>query len=129
MDKKELAVEYKHHGCNCAQAVLMVFKDELQMSEDELMKLGASFGVGMGTMNATCGALVGAQIISGLLNYKGRPILAKANTIFQEFEEMSGASICKDLKGIETGKVLCACDDCVRNAVEIISKEFEDDFI
>jgi hypothetical protein len=30
---------------------------------------------------------------------------------------LSGAVICKELKGIETGKVLCACEDCVKNAV------------
>ena len=28
-----------------------------------------------------------------------------------------GATICKDLKGVETGKVLCPCAQCVRNAV------------
>jgi hypothetical protein len=28
-----------------------------------------------------------------------------------------GATLCKDLKGRDTGKVLCACENCVRNAV------------
>ena len=28
-----------------------------------------------------------------------------------------GATICRDLKGIDTGKVLCSCENCVRNAV------------
>ena len=33
------------------------------------------------------------------------------------FAEKCGATICKDLKGIETGRVLCSCPECVRNAV------------
>lgn len=32
-------------------------------------------------------------------------------------EATCGATICKDLKGIETGTVLCPCTECVRNAV------------
>jgi len=28
-----------------------------------------------------------------------------------------GATICKDLKGIENGAPLCPCPECVRNAV------------
>ena len=29
-----------------------------------------------------------------------------------------GAVICRELKGLGAGTVLCSCDDCVRNAVE-----------
>lgn len=29
------------------------------------------------------------------------------------------AVLCKDLKGRDTGTVICECDDCVRNAVRI----------
>ena len=31
---------------------------------------------------------------------------------------------CRDLKGIGTGKVLCPCDDCVRNAVRAYEAMF-----
>lgn len=37
--------------------------------------------------------------------------------LVQNFERKCGATICKDLKGIGTGKVLCPCPECVRNAV------------
>ena len=33
------------------------------------------------------------------------------------FQEKCGATICKDLKGVETGAPLCPCPECVRNAV------------
>lgn len=46
---------------------------------------------------------------------KGTPRTARS--ILTSFQEKSGATICKDLKGVETGKVLCPCAQCVRNAV------------
>ena len=120
MDRKEYAVQLKHAGYNCAQAVLCAFTEETGMPEEELMKLGAAFGVGMGCMEATCGALIGAQLLMGLKEYQGRPVLRTARDLHRAFTEKCGASLCKDLKGRDTGIVLCECDDCVRAAVELI---------
>ncbi len=66
MDRAEMAVEYKHNRNNCAQAVLLAFADEVDLTEDQLKKIGAGFGIGMGNMEATCGALIGAGMIAGL---------------------------------------------------------------
>ena len=83
---------------------------------DTLMKLGAGYGAGMGCMQATCGALIGAVMAAGsVTDGKGTPRTARS--ILTSFQEKSGATICKDLKGVETGKVLCPCAQCVRNAV------------
>ncbi len=120
MNKKEHAVELKHSGYNCAQAVLCAFQDETGLSEEDLKKIGAAYGVGMGCMEATCGALCAAQILMGLKKYDGKPVLRDAAQILKRFHEMCGATICKDLKGRDTGVVLCECDDCVRNAVMIV---------
>ena len=119
MDRKEYAVQLKHSGCNCCQAVLCAFADEVGVMEDELKKIGAAFGVGMGCMEATCGALIGTQILMGMKKYRGRPMLRDAAGVLHQFETMCHATICKNLKGRDTGVVLCECDDCVRNAVEI----------
>ncbi len=54
MDRIEKAVEYKHNGYNCCQAVLEAFSDELELSEDQIRTLGSGFGIGMGCMEATC---------------------------------------------------------------------------
>ena len=70
----------------------------------------------MGCMEATCGALVGAGIIAGLRT-NGSGTMRASKQILAKFKEKSGATICKDLKGVGTGRVLCECDDCVRNAV------------
>ena len=101
---------------NCCQAVLVAFASELGRSEDELLRLGSGFGSGMGTMEGTCGALVGAIMVSSLLSEKGEAMTA-SRAIMPRFKELCGATICRDLKGIDTGKVLCSCENCVRNAV------------
>lgn len=67
-------------------------------------------------MQATCGALIGANIIAGLRS-EGKGTVKIARELLEKFKEKSGATICGELKGVNTGKVLCECDDCVRNAV------------
>ena len=101
---------------NCCQAVLVAFASELGRNEEELLRLGSGFGSGMGTMEGTCGALVGAIMVSSLLSEKGAA-MAASRAIMPRFKELCGATICRDLKGIDTGKVLCSCENCVRNAV------------
>ena len=107
---------------NCCQAVLVAFDDKLGKSEDELLRLGSGFGSGMGTMEGSCGALVGAIMVSSLLSPDGE---ARNNSraIMSRFKELCGATICRDLKGIGSGKVLCSCEDCVRNAVRAASNK------
>ena len=122
MDRKEKAVEFKHNGHNCCQAVLCAFADQMSLAEAELDKLGAAFGAGMGCMEATCGALCAAEIVLGLKKYEGGPIIKDAAGLHKAFAEKCGASICKDLKGRDTGVVICECDDCVRNAVAVLEE-------
>ena len=115
-ERMEYAAKRKKE-MNCCQAVLVAFANRLGKSEDELLRLGSGFGSGMATMEGTCGALVGAIMVSSLLSPEGE---ARNNSraIMSRFKELcGGATICRDLKGIETGKMLCSCEDCVRNAV------------
>ena len=123
-DKQKLAVELKNRTgdahYNCCQAVACMFSEETGVSEDVLKRIGAGFGLGMGGMEGTCGALCGAEMILGLTKYKGSPIRNDAKELHRKFTEICGGSICRELKGVGTGKVLCSCDDCVRNAVEMI---------
>ena len=121
MDKKGIAVQYKHSGYNCAQAVIAAFADELGIDLETARSLGAGFGAGMGTMGATCGALCGAQIVLGMKN-KGTPVMRQARQLYSEFLDRCGATICIELKGVTTGKMLCSCDDCVANAVAILGE-------
>ena len=114
-ERAELAAEYKK-SMNCCQAVVKAFADTVSLDEQTLHQIGSGFGSGMGTTEATCGALVGAGIIAGLRTKEGTAV-RYTREIHNRFKTMCGATICKELKGIETGKVLCKCEDCVRNAV------------
>ena len=122
MDRVKHAVELKHNGHNCCQAVLAAFAEELELPADTLKSLGVAFGSGMGGMDGTCGALCGAEMVLGLLHYEGKPMHARAKALHEAFREKSGATICRELKGADTGTVLCSCDDCVRHAVRLVEK-------
>ncbi len=121
-ERADLAANLKATGqCNCTQSVLKVFEDELNVSPEEVSKLAAGFAAGMGCMESTCGALIGSVIVAGALtDGKGTPRYSKE--LVAKFKEKCGATICKDLKGISTGQVLCECPECVRNAVLAIGE-------
>lgn len=101
---------------NCTQSVLKAFEDQLPLDSDTLMKLSAGYAAGMGCMESTCGALIGAVMVAGIAtDGKGTPRISQK--LVQTFKDQCGATICKELKGIGTGTPLCPCPECVRNAV------------
>lgn len=130
MTKKEIAIVLHDKGYNCAQAVVCAFKDELGMDEATLFKAAEGFGLGMGCMKGTCGAISGAVMAAGFknstANFDGPK--SKMDTyklskeIVEAFESKNGATICGDLKGIETGTVLRTCPGCIEDAVDIVSE-------
>ena len=122
--REEKAVEYKHNGNNCCQSVLLSYTDLLPMDEDALRRIGAGFAVGMGTMEATCGALVAAGIVAGHRTATRQEAVRFARDIHERFRAKCGATICKDLKGRDTGRVLCECPECCRNAVLATEEAF-----
>ena len=119
MPRHERAVLYKREH-NCCQAVLLAFGPELGIPEERLLAMGACFGSGMGCMEETCGALCGAQMVQGLLRFDGRRMNPQARQLQSEFAKRCGATRCRDLKGVGSGRVLCSCEDCVRNAVSAL---------
>lgn len=121
MDRAEKALEEKHQmGINCCQAVLLAYKNELGKNEDELLRLGSGFGGGIGCTEGTCGALVGAVMAASLTGNADTHKNRNAAQILQQFKNACGGeTICGKIKGIQTGKAVCSCDDCVKNAIRI----------
>ncbi len=118
-ERAEKAVNLKTRGgYNCSQAVTAVLADQTEISEDQLKALTAGFCAGMGNMEATCGALIGAGMIAGLKT-DGVGTLKLVRSIQETFNERCGSIKCKELKTMTNGKPLCSCEDCVRNAVMI----------
>ena len=130
MTNQERAARLHGNGYNCCQAVLLTFCDELGVDPVTAFKIGEGFGLVMGGMENTCGALSGAIMLAGLKNSDGdldHP-RTKAGTyrisreLTEAFKEKTGALVCRDLKGIDTGKVLCSCPKCIDSAVQIVEE-------
>ena len=119
-DRIELGARLKRE-MNCCQAVVRVYADRLGDNAEVLLKTSSGFGSGMGTMDGTCGALVGAGMVASNLAPDG-VAMKLSRQILPRFRELCGATICRELKGVGTGKVLCGCEDCVRNAIRAMEE-------
>ena len=118
-DRVGKAVQLKTSGgYNCSQAVTAALADQTNLTEEQLKQIPAGFCAGMGNLEATCGALIGAAMIAGLKT-EGQGTLKITRQIQETFRERCGAIRCKDLKTVTDGKPLCPCEECVRNAVVI----------
>ena len=120
----EKTIERHKKGYNCAQAVACTYCDLVGVDEETMFKMTEALGLGMGCMDGTCGAVAGACILAGMKRSTGN--LEKPDSkaesyklsraILGGFEKANGTAICKELKGIETGKVIKSCDDCIKEA-------------
>ena len=113
----EKAAERKMCGYNCAQAVACTYCDLAGIDEETARNLTQGFAVGIGgSMEATCGAVIGAVNVLGLINKNPQKTMQGSRRIIQSFKEQNGTVICKELKGINDGIVKRECIDCVRDA-------------
>lgn len=121
--RKDLAAEKKRLNThNCAQAVVCTYCDLCGLDETMANDMAGSFGSGMGNMEGTCGALVGAGIVLGLLTKDRHLSRSRMKTIMAKFQERNGATQCKFLKGVGTGTPLRDCPDCVADASEFLEE-------
>lgn len=130
MTKKELALSLHNQKYNCAQSVACAFASDIEVDPQILFRICEGFGLGMGCMNGTCGAISGAIAILSLKNSDGNlsAPATKASTyllskmLMQKFAERNSATICRDLKGVDTGNMLRSCNGCIEDAVEILEE-------
>ena len=124
--RKEIAAEKKQcNSHNCAQAVLHTYADLAGISEEAAMNIAGAFGGGMGNMEGTCGAIVGAGLVLGLVNKDKAKSMKQMRQVMTKFQERNGATQCKLLKGVGTKVVLRACPDCVADAAEFLEEELD----
>ncbi len=116
------AVEKKSCGYNCAQAVLCTYCDLAGLDEEMAHNLGSAFGLGMGNMEGTCGAITGAGMVLSLASDDRVKAIRGMKQIMNKFQLRNGATQCKMLKGVETGKVLRDCSDCVADAAGFLEE-------
>lgn len=109
MEKRiEKAVSLFKEGYNCSQSVVAAFADMYGFTEEQALKMSASFGGGIGRMRQTCGSACGLFMLAGLetgctdgkdregkeANYKVVQELA------EEFKKRNGSLICAELLGL-----------------------------
>lgn len=136
IEERVAEIKDKHtRGYNCAQIVLCSYAEELGIDEETLFRVSEGFGAGMGGMMQTCGAVTAMFMALGLANSSGdlqacdtKPqTMKKVRELAAEFEKKNGSIVCRELKGIDTGKVLRSCDGCIEDGIRILGKYLLDD--
>lgn len=123
MTRKHEAAERKRCGShNCAQAILCTYADKAGIDEEAARNIANSFGAGMGNMEGTCGALVGAGITWGMATKDRAKSMKGMKQMMTKFQQRNGATQCKLLKGVGTRVVLRECPDCVADAAEFLEE-------
>ena len=111
MTKRELASGYFKQGYNCAQSVVLAFKDGLNLDDRTLLAVASSFGGGMGRLREVCGAVSGAFIVLGLKygyvsadDYDGKKRLyGYVQEVGNRFKALNGTYVCRELIGLPAG--------------------------
>ena len=103
----EKAKKLYEQGFLCSQAVLAAFAEELELSEQQALKLGACFGGGM-CKGEVCGACTGALMALGLKYGQcgpGADSIIKSNyatvRFLEQFSNENGSYMCRDLLGCD----------------------------
>ena len=108
MTHTEKAKELFDKKFHCSQAVFAAFADELGITEEQALKIGACFGGGM-RKGEVCGACTGALMALGLKygqadeqdldsRYKTNEVTDK---FLDRFQKENGSYMCKDLLGCD----------------------------
>ena len=67
-EKVRKALKKHDQGYNCAQSVACTFSEEMGIDEATMFRITEGMGLGMGSMDGTCGAIGAAAVLSGLKN-------------------------------------------------------------
>ena len=100
---------YFESGYNCAQAVVMAYDDVMEMSVEQLARLTAPFGGGMGRMREVCGTVSGMAFVAGAIAPSSDPKnleerknnYALVQHFAEEFRRENGDIVCRRLLGLE----------------------------
>ena len=125
--RKHLAAEKKRCGShNCAQAIVCTYADRIGLDDATARNVGNAFATGMGNMEGTCGALVGAGIVLGMATKDKAQSMKAMRQVMTQFQQRNGATQCRLLKGVGTKEMLRECPDCVADAAEFLEAQLEE---
>ena len=103
--RAQRAVELFKQGFNCAQAVAAAFADVYGYSEEQMLRVSAGFGAGIGRMRMSCGAFNAMALLAGLENGSITPGDQQGKSenykvvqqLAARFQEEHGSLICAEL--------------------------------
>lgn len=132
-DRIQIADELHRRGYSCSQSVAVACADMVDVPKEFLFRASEGFGAGMGTGDGVCGALTGGLLIAGLKNSTGNLDTPKSKAatmkisraMLNSFRDKCGAIICRELKGTDSGKMICSCPDCIKHGVEVVEENLQ----
>ena len=107
-NRVEKAVAFFKDGYNCSQSVVAAYADLYGVTQEQALKMSASFGGGIGRMRQTCGAACGLFLLAGLESgcTEGKDLEGKeanykmVQEFAEEFKKRNGSLICAELLGL-----------------------------
>lgn len=108
------AEELFMQGFNCAQSVAAAFADVYGYTEEQMLRVSAGFGAGIGRMRMSCGAFNALVLLAGLENgsvtagdQQGKSQNYKlVQELAARFQEEHGSLICAELLKLKHGTPL-----------------------
>ena len=107
-DRIQKAVELFKSGYNCSQSVVAAFADMYGFTQEQALRMGASFGGGIGRMRETWSCLryvLVAGLETGATEATDREGKAANYAVVQElaaeFKKRNGSLICGELLGLK----------------------------
>ena len=108
-ERVQRAVDLFKSGYNCSQSVVAAYADMYGFTEEQALRMSASFGGGIGRMRLTCGAACGLFMLAGLKNgaVDGNDRAGKGanyelvQQLAEEFKERNGSLTCAELLGLK----------------------------
>lgn len=104
-DRVDRAEQLFRSGFNCSQSVVAAFADLYGFTEEQALKMSASFGAGIGRMRQTCGAACGMFLLAGMETgaTRGDDRAGKSRNyavvqdLAKKYQECTGSLICAEL--------------------------------
>ena len=111
-ERIEKAVALFKEGYNCSQSVVAAYADMYGFTQEQALKMAASFGAGIGRMRETCGAACGMFLLAGLETGCTDPKdnagkganYAVVQDMAAKFAQINGSIVCAELLGLREKK-------------------------
>lgn len=108
LERQNRAEELFRQGFNCSQSVVAACADIYGIDSSLALRLGASFGGGIGRMRQTCGAACGMFLLAGLHNGSTKPHdnegkmnnYQTVQSLAAAFKHEHGSLVCAELLGL-----------------------------